>query len=313
MAQTVWSSIKSTEVQNWLASIEVMQIDECHNFSGAETFYRTGLHCASHWRLGYSGTPFSQVDIESGKFNPDNWRLVGLLGPPIYEVTLAKLQSLGLMVPVTVIQVKQEGPADVADIDGNDWHSVHSAGVVENPIRNQKIIDIASLLVKRGYLPMILIKIVDHGDALFNGLQSAGLQPIYAKGNKNIRMCTGDKSEWIRGSIGEAYQSLVKGHGNILISTQIGDEGVDFPSVDALILGVGGKADQVTTQRIFRPLTSTATKTRSIVVDFDDRQHGVLKKHSAMRRRIYRMLGFDALMVSMDKLSDLIPVLDTAE
>lgn len=300
MLQTVWSNIKDRKMLEWLQSVEVMQIDECHHAS-ADTFYRAALNCPASWRLGYSGTPYDSLDMAAGKFNSDTWRLVGLFGPPIVDVSLQQLQDLGLTVPVHILQVKMEEQPDVSAIDGNNWHAVHEAGVTQNDARNDTIVEIASNLVEQGYLPLVLVKLVSHGELLFERFREADMLPLFAKGGKGILTCQGQGSDWVRGSIGDAYSQLLQGHGNILISTQIGDEGVDLPHVDSLILAVGGKGDQVTTQRIFRPLTATGTKKRAVVIDFDDRQHGVLKRHSATRRRVYRLLGFDPQLVTKNQ------------
>ncbi|TXH14535.1 MAG: hypothetical protein E6R03_09100 [Hyphomicrobiaceae bacterium] len=299
MLQTVWQNLSKKEVSEWLTRIKVLQCDECHHGSSGETYYRTLLHCPAPWRFGYSGTPFSIMDVETNKFNEDSWRLVGAFGRPIYNVTTEKLRELGLMVGVDIIQIRRTEP-DIREIDGNDWHKVYRAGVVECISRNSMVVSVAKKLVAKEYRPLVLVKMVEHGNTLFDMMQAEGLAPIFAKGGKTIRECTGSSSTWGSGSIGDAYQKIKAGHGNILIATQIADEGVDFPSVDSLILVVGGKGDQVTTQRIFRPLTSVQGKSKAIVIDFDDQTHGVLKKQSGMRRRLYKVLGFDPRVVSLN-------------
>lgn len=302
MLQTVWNNIKNPKFQNWLQSLSVMQIDEVHHASSSDTYYRTGLHCPASWRLGYSGTPFSILDMGEGRFNPRSWRLVGLCGPTLKDISMAKLRDVGLLTPVRVVQIRETGPDDVRELDGASWHPVYEQGVVNNKQRNTKIAGVCAQLVAQGYLPLVLVKYVSHGEDLFDRMRNDNLIPLFSRGGKTIQQSVGlSGSETIRGSIRDAYAKLKRGEGNILIATQIGDEGVDLPDVDALVLAVGGKSDQVTTQRIFRPLTSTDSKKSAIVVDFDDQQHGVLKRQSATRRRIYRMLGFD---VTMCKYSD---------
>lgn len=274
-------------------------VHNCHHAS-AETYYRAALHSPASWRIGYSGTPYSLVDLESRKFNEDTWRLCGLFGPPIYSVTLDQLRDLGLMVSVSIIQVKRTSP-DIRHIPGTDWHKVYTTGIAESQERDADICALACGLIAKGYRPLILVKYVAHGERLLTRLHDAGLTPLFAKGGKMIMEYTGSSVEVGYGSVVDAYQKMMQGHGNALIATQIADEGVDFPHIDSLILATGGKADQVTTQRIFRPLTATAGKTRAIVFDFADETHGVLKTQSATRRRIYGLLGFDCRMLPIDK------------
>jgi len=279
--------------------VDGILVHNCHHAS-AETYYRAALNSPASWRIGYSGTPYSLVDLESRKFNEDTWRLCGLFGPPIYSVTLDQLRELGLMVSVNIIQVKRTSP-DIRHIPGTDWHKVYTTGVAESQERDADICALACGLIAKGYRPLILVKYVAHGERLLTRLHDAGLTPLFAKGGKMIMEYTGSSVEVGSGSVVDAYQKMMQGHGNALIATQIADEGVDFPHIDSLILATGGKADQVTTQRIFRPLTATAGKTRAIVFDFADETHGVLKTQSATRRRIYGLLGFDCRMLPIDR------------
>lgn len=303
MLQTVWSNLKDPAYAKWLSEIEVMQVDECHHCASSETYYSTVLACPASWRLGFSGTPFSILDVGTGTFNARSWRLVGALGPPLEEITVANLRDLGLMTPVRIVQIRQEGPESVKLIEGTDWHSVYTEGVVNNDDRNRRIAGVVGHLVAAGYLPLVLVSRLDHGSRIFDLLREDGLLPIYSRGGKSIIQCSSSGSEAVRGGIRDAYSKLRKGEANVMIATQVGDEGVDLPEVDSLVLAVGGKSDQVAIQRMFRPLTATASKKSAIVVDFDDRQHGVLKNHSATRRRVYRMVGFDVSIVNYTEFS----------
>lgn len=299
MLQTVNRHITDPAMQDWLKSLKVMQIDECHH-AAAESYYRAALHCAASWRIGYSGTPFSITDLESKKFNEDTWRLCGLFGNPIFAVTVDQLREMNLMVPVDIIQVKRKSP-DIREIDGNDWHKVYTTGIAECAERDEDIVKLATALVAKDFKPLVLVKYVGHGERLLSAMSNAGLSPLFAKGGKNILEVTGGSVVTSGGSVIDAYSRMLAGSGNILIATQIGDEGVDFPHIDALILAVGGKSDQVTTQRLFRPLTAVAGKHRAIVFDFDDDTHGVLKRQSALRRRIYKLLGFHCHVLPIEQ------------
>lgn len=298
MLQIVGQNLSNPEISGWLSQVQLLQCDEVHHGS-AETYYRTLLTCPAPWRFGYSGTPFSIMDKESNKFNEESWRLVGAFGMPIYNVTIDMLRTLGLMVGVDIMQIKRTEP-DIREINGTNWHEVYKHGVSECLSRNQMVTTVAKRLVDQGYRPLVLVRMVEHGNTLFDMFRQSGLLPIFAKGGKTLRECTSNDSSWSSGSVTDGYAKVKAGHGNILIATQVGDEGVDLPSIDSLILAVGGKGDQVTTQRIFRPLTSTQGKSKALVIDFDDQTHGVLKKQAALRRRLYKVLGFSPRVVTLN-------------
>lgn len=303
MFQTVWGAQSDPKMIAWLNSVDVMMIDECHHAGSADSYFMAGLLTPASWRLGFSGTPYSVTDIEDRKFSEDHWRLQGLLGPSIGEVKLDYLQDKGFLVHVDILQVKIAEDPDIKELDANSWHPVYKAGVVENAKRNNAIVSVAVDMASKGYFPLILINQVAHGNELFDKLMGAGLYPIFARGGTKIRTTSGVS----RGTLNDAYESCLEGGGNVLIATQIGDEGVNLPKVDGLILAVGGKADKVNIQRVFRPLTSTEGKTRAVVVDFEDRQHNVLKRQSAARRKIFKSLGFSVKMAFLEQVLDLIP------
>lgn len=298
MLQTVNSRIRSPDMVRWLESREVMQFDEVHHTASAQTYQTVAFACPASWRLGYSGTPYNVHDLSEGKFNPEHWCLAGAFGPLIGEVSLGYLQSIGRLVPVDVMQVRHDTPFSVAELDGHNWHPVYSAGIVENESRNQSIVRIVARLVEAGRVPLVLIKQVAHGETLQRMLLAAGVPAAFSRGGKTLIMPDMSRRS---GNVGAAYAALKKGQCLALIATQVADEGVDLPIVDALVMAVGGKADKVNTQRAFRPLTATEGKSSAVVIDFDDRQHGVLKTQSAARRKLYRTLGFNPRIMSIDE------------
>lgn len=301
MVQTVYSRLKDKAMAAWLQSREVMQFDEVHHASSASTYNKVALACQASWRLGYSGTPYNVRDMADNVFNVEHWNLTGAFGPPLASVSLDYLQSIGRLVPVDILQIRHDTPHDVADLDGNDWHPVYKAGIVENASRNATVVAVADRMIQCGYLPLVLVNQIAHGDDLFNRLLAAGHAPIFSRGGKKLTLPTKVHQT---GGVSDAYKLLCEGRGNILIATKVADEGVDLPLVNALIMAVGGKADKVNVQRAFRPLTAAEGKTGALVVDFDDRQHGVLRTQSAARRKIYRTLGFTPRLVSAEEALD---------
>jgi hypothetical protein len=303
MFQTVWAGQKSKEMLEWLDSVDVMMIDECHHAGSADSYFMAGLLSPASWRLGFSGTPYSVTALEDGKFSEDHWRLHGLLGPPLGEISLRYLQDEKFLVNVDIVQVKISEDPSIGELDGNCWHPVYKAGVVDNVLRNRSIVAIAKDMVDKGYFPLILVNQVGHGNELFDRLVDAGVDPVFARGGSKVRTSSGMRT----GPLSSGYDMCVAGSGNVLIATQIGDEGVNLPKVDGLILAVGGKADKVNIQRVFRPLTSSEGKTHAMVIDFEDRQHNVLKRQSAARRKIFKSLGFSCKMAFLEQAIDMIP------
>jgi superfamily II DNA or RNA helicase len=73
----------------------------------------------------------------------------------------------------------------------------------------------------------------------------------------------------------------------ILIATTLADEGLDIPSLDALILGGGGKSSTRAYQRVGRVLRPSEGKEKAMILDFIDAAP-YLDGHSQARLALYR-------------------------
>ena len=69
-----------------------------------------------------------------------------------------------------------------------------------------------------------------------------------------------------------------------MILTNIFDEGVDTPEVDALIMAAGGKSSIETLQRLGRGMRAKEDN-RVFVFDFYDTTHIYLNRHAEARRK----------------------------
>ena len=67
-----------------------------------------------------------------------------------------------------------------------------------------------------------------------------------------------------------------------------------MPSIEVLINAGGGKSLIQTKQKLGRGLRNPGGKTL-LLVDFVDNHHGVLKRHSSRRAKIYASEGFEVV------------------
>ena len=68
---------------------------------------------------------------------------------------------------------------------------------------------------------------------------------------------------------------------------RLADEGLDIPSLRAVVLASGGKSETRALQRVGRALRTAPGKTEAIVVDFFDNAP-YLKEHSMARLELFR-------------------------
>ena len=86
----------------------------------------------------------------------------------------------------------------------------------------------------------------------------------------------------------------------ILITTLL-NEGVDLPSMDVVFNISGLAKDRATIQIGGRVLTMAEGKTEAIILDFYDKDGGLLEKWSKNREKEYRKLDFEVNRVEPGK------------
>jgi superfamily II DNA or RNA helicase len=99
----------------------------------------------------------------------------------------------------------------------------------------------------------------------------------------NIEFISGDTDTRRRNVVFEATK---KGICKIVIGTSIGDEGLDLPILDTLILAGGGKSSTRAYQRIGRVMRLYPGKNKCYVFDFDD-ETPIFHRHAKRRRKLY--------------------------
>jgi len=78
----------------------------------------------------------------------------------------------------------------------------------------------------------------------------------------------------------------------IVIATAVFREGVNIPSLNAVINAGGGKSETMVKQISGRPLTLTEGKDEGIIVDFLDLSNNYLIRHTGERIGFYSDMGW---------------------
>jgi len=121
-----------------------------------------------------------------------------------------------------------------------------------------------------------------HVDLLKSFLEAEGL---------DVFVITGKMHPRVRSQVLDDFVSSDP-KGKVLLSSPVGEEGIDIPDLECLVLASGGKAPIQILQRIGRGLRRGlgSEAKRVVIYDFFDRQAkstSVLMKHSRMRYNLY--------------------------
>jgi superfamily II DNA or RNA helicase len=262
---TLSSRLNTQECQDLLASTEILFLDEAHHTGSEELFTVTTL-CPAFYRYGMSGTPLDRTDGA-------NLRLIAATGELIVNVSNKFLVENGISARANIIWDKITTP-----LLGKRtaYPTAYKKGISENPELLQRVVDWTRVFMQQGLSTLILVEEISQGKILDDYLWTKAEgdfiphQFIYGAESTDVRK--------------NALEDFGARRLPVLIASTIVDEGVDVPTIDALILAGSRKSRIRTMQRLGRGLRGK----NLIVVEFANFCHDYLLKHSMTRLKDYK-------------------------
>lgn len=250
-----------------LSSADLVVFDECHHLE-ADKWRQVMQDSNAPYKIGLSATAFldHEAECELGVI----W-LRACTGDVLVDISVSDLIEMGYLVQPEVRIYKITTP----DLGNRKWSSaLQKAGILMNKARNAKIVEVTKELVESGEKVIVISNRHEQLNELCRLFDLVGV--LYRK-------VIGEHEQAEREA---AVSALVSGQVGVLISTVMG-EGVDIPSVSAIVNAEGGSSVKATYQRL-RCLTTCEGKERAIVVDFADLTHAHFARHFSERLAVYR-------------------------
>lgn len=262
---TLESRFEQQACQDLLKGTQVLFVDECHH-AGSETWYSVCTACPANYRFGLSGTPMDRTDGA-------NLCLLAAIGPIIVDIPNKFLVDRGISARTHVIFSKVTAPMLPKK---STYATAYKQGVVENPNALSLVVDWTKAFTENGLSTLILCEQIEHGklidEALWTAVDGAFIPHLFINGKETT----------------EVRQTGLKDFGErrlpVLIASTILDEGVDVPTIDALILAGSRKSRIKTMQRLGRGLRGD----KLIAVEFANYTHDHLLRHSLQRYEDYK-------------------------
>lgn len=268
---------------------EVLFFDEVHHLQ-APTWSLIGEACKARYRFGLSATPFLYKERED---NFGDTSLTGLTGEVVASLDPRVLVSKGFLAPPKIFYITTDHPSIVVPEEVDDkliWQYVYENGVINNEQRNEKFINVAGTMYDAGMKILMLVSRINHGmDLLKRMIHRVPMEDcIFTKGQGQVYRqnrfgMKGEKwpFEFVRKFFEERKACVV-------IGTQIMDEGVDVPSLDAVLLLSAMRSFRLTIQRATRSMTAEDGKRNAWIVDCFDANHPMLRAQAIKRMSILR-------------------------
>ncbi len=262
---TLESRFEQQACQDLLKNCEVLFIDECHH-AGSETWYEVCTACPANYRYGLSGTPMDRTDGA-------NLRLLAAIGPIIVDIPNKFLVDRGISARTHIIFSKVTAPVLKKKLA---YASAYKQGVVDNPNVLSLVVEWTKAFQEVGLSTLILCEEIAHGKAIDQALWTATdgvfIPHLFIWGDEDT----------------DARRNALKDFGErklpVLVASTILDEGVDVPTIDALILAGSRKSRIKTMQRLGRGLRGD----KLIAVEFANFTNDHLLKHSLTRWEDYK-------------------------
>lgn len=257
-----------------LHTYDIVVFDECHH-TPAKTMYKLGMLCHNAIMVGLSATP-KREDGEEMKMH-------AVLGDIVYTVPIQDMVEKGYLVQAKVHMVDlpkvQLTPED-------DYARIYQKAIVNNSYRNEVIVKSAINNAVMTGPTIVLVDSLVHGQHLLDEIKKdikvrkLKLKALFIQGGTKDRE--------------EEFQNIKDGEYDIIVASKIFNEGVNFPALQVLILGGGGKGTTKIVQQVGRILRPHPGKEEALIIDFKD-DCRILKTHTKKRMNIYKDNGFKLL------------------
>ena len=247
--------------------------DECHHSSSDSWYKVMQAFKYAYIRLGLTGT----ID-KSNRLN--EMRLYCCTGAVLSRISNDYLIKHGYSAKPVCILLKINKP----ELGNIEWHDAYETGIVSNSYRNQVIKSICQK--EAGHTTLILIQNLAHGELLLQELEELGLRTYFTHGQKSLT------------ERDDLLEKLRHGQLDILIASNILDEGVDVSGIQVLIYARGRKSLRQLLQGIGRGLRLKSDGSKLRFYDFIDDTHTVLLEHSAERCKALTKERFETKLFS---------------
>ncbi len=235
-----------------LGSAGAVVMDECHH-APASTFRSLMNKVPARHRWGVTATP------ERG----DGMRVMLelALGEQLYEITTQQLLAGGYLMQPIILPVFSAARVDLQACMTSKGQVVIARALqqlVDDPERHELLLQLATIAASVGRTTLLLVPRVEQAQQLAAHLRARGVSAADATS------ATGKEAR------ASQLRQLRARQLQVLVATQLADEGLDVPVLDCVIVASTGRAAGRAVQRIGRVMRTADGKAQPVVVDVVD-------------------------------------------
>lgn len=251
-------------------------IDEAHHVSSnkwGSWYARVLSSLLAEARFGLTATTYRR---DTKQFRS----MEGLLGPVIGEFTLEEAEEQGIVVRPNIVLVPV--PLNPLVKMVRTYRDIYNEGVVNYRLRNRRIVEIIRDLSRQGKSSVTYVREIEHGENIVEIGDRMGIEMPF------IYQATSAEDR-------ERYRdALHRKEILAVVASNVWKEGVNIKSLDAIILGAGGRGELALLQTIGRVVRKHDGKDEARIYDFLDIGN-YISTHTVERIGLYIERGWPIL------------------
>lgn len=262
---------QSEKYKEYLASINILIVDECHKLRKKNEFNEVIKLIKTSHKFGFTGTLPSEL--------LDQWNIVGKIGPILYEKQSIELrdnkQIANIHVQILIFNYINKPTLSSPNMfSPTKAYEEETEFIINSSLRNNKIASLCANLEKNA---LVVCERISHGTLLYNTLSN---------------ICKFKKIYFIQGSVDvevrEQIRMLMEKENNIICIaiSKIFAEGINIKNLHYIIFASSSKAKIKILQTIGRGVRLHPLKTKLYIFDIaDNLRYG--NKHLKERIKLY--------------------------
>lgn len=249
MVQTVMPNLAHADPL--LTTCGAVLLDEAHH-APADTFRAPLEACTARYRWGVTATPNRD----------DGWDVLLplTLGPQLWSISMAALVRLGFLLRPQLVALASGARVPPSSYRQGDRTNMSRAlnRLVQDESRNGMLLDLCEMLARYRRTTLLLVPRVKQAGQLAQALLARGVAAMSV---------TSQADSVLRG---DRLRQLRERKMQVVVATQLADEGLDVPTLDVVINASTGKAAGRAIQRMGRVMRPAEGKKNALFVDVVD-------------------------------------------